>query len=1016
MAETLGNLNVVVGADVAAFEAGMAQVQADLGKVAAAANTAAGRYTDAQGRMREANGRFVSAATLAAEAAANVGGSLGRLSGQATQAAASINGGLVSSFAAFDRAVKPLEAGIGRLGEGMKSLGSSLTVGVTAPLTLLGGASLKSAGDIQALERGFAATYKGSEDLSTALAKVQQLAKLPGLGLKEAEQGATNLQAAGFSADLATRALSAFGNALATVGKGKADLDGVGLALSQIASKGKVSAEEINQLAERVPQIRQAMVAAFGSADTEVLQRANITANAFVEGVTKELAKLPQVTGGINNSFENLGDAGTIALSKIGDAINKNFNVEGILGKVSDALIGLADGFAALSPSTQRFTLGTAAAAAAIGPLLYGVGAVLTALPALEAGLAVLGTTATAALGPIGIGAAAVAAAAYLIIDNWDDLVAYFTTGEGGRVFGDLAESITNSVSVISSAFGELNGQGNFGDLISASGVLKALFRDIAVGIASISNVAGGSIGAVSALFSGNLTEAANQAERALYGLIDPIANLLGFSKKEPTDSGIYILTQQAKEFNAVGPQFAANLALLNSVRLDTLADQAKEAVKQVGLLESLRAKLKDLKEKREKETTVSAITVDNAAIKALEEQIKKLEGVDATSKKAADAVAKLRLELSRLTALDGFLGDAPSQMQVLERRSDALAKGLKTLVDAGVSPSSKAFLGFAQDLVTTSQAFDKLAGKAGGVDLKTPKLKLIPTTIGDTLQADVARLLGDYALKPLPLKFPLKLQPVVSGLDGLKATIADGLLSPFKDFKPKGFGAPLLSLSQGLADVARTATLFGSSFDEAGAKAGLLKNTIQDLLDGGVKPLVPAAQQLAEQYRALALESAVTNAATQAVKSGFYSLTAGISDAFAGALSGTQGFGEALAQTVLSTIGGIAIQLGSILLAAGLGIEALKVSLGTFQGAGAVIAGLGLLAIGSFAKAGAANLSRSSGGGSLASAPSTNYTSAAANTNKQTIKVEVVGTLRGDAAGLVAVLRGAEYRELRTR
>src|SRR5690606_26404524 len=118
----------------------------------------------------------------------------------------------------------------------------------------------------------------------------------------EAIQGSVNLQAAGFSADLARRSLMAFGNALATVGKGKADLDGVGLALSQIASKGKISAEEINQLSERVPQIRVAMKAAFGTSDTEQLQKMGIDATQFVEGVVAQLEKLPAVTGGINNA------------------------------------------------------------------------------------------------------------------------------------------------------------------------------------------------------------------------------------------------------------------------------------------------------------------------------------------------------------------------------------------------------------------------------------------------------------------------------------------------------------------------------------------------------------------------------------------------------------------------------------------------------------------------------------------------------------------------------------------
>ncbi len=164
------------------------------------------------------------------------------------------------------------------------------------------------------LERGLTAVMGSASAAKAELAKLREVAKLPGLGIAEAIQGSINLQAAGMSADEARKALMAFGNALATVGKGKADLDGVNLALTQIMSKGKVSAEEINQLNERVPQIRQAMKSAFGTADTEVLQKMGIDAKTFVNGIVAELGKLPPVTGGLQNAWENAMDNMTMAM------------------------------------------------------------------------------------------------------------------------------------------------------------------------------------------------------------------------------------------------------------------------------------------------------------------------------------------------------------------------------------------------------------------------------------------------------------------------------------------------------------------------------------------------------------------------------------------------------------------------------------------------------------------------------------------------------------------------------
>jgi tape measure domain-containing protein len=139
--------------------------------------------------------------------------------------------------------------------------------------------------------------------------RLRESARRPGLGFEQAIEGSVRLQSAGLSADLARRSLEEFGNALASVGKGKAELDGVNLALSQIAAKGKVSAEEINQIAERVPQIRTVMKNAFGTANTEELQRMGIDSQTFITRIVEAMAKLPRAAGGLQNSIDNLDDS-----------------------------------------------------------------------------------------------------------------------------------------------------------------------------------------------------------------------------------------------------------------------------------------------------------------------------------------------------------------------------------------------------------------------------------------------------------------------------------------------------------------------------------------------------------------------------------------------------------------------------------------------------------------------------------------------------------------------------------
>lgn len=310
----------------------------------------------------------------------------------------------ISDFQKKMRQVNRDFAGIIQASEGMRDVGQSLSAYVTAPLTLLAGISLKSSANLEQLKNGLVSTTGSAKEAEKQFKRLNTIAKLPGLGLEQAVKASISLQSAGFSAEEAERNIKAFGNALAAAGRGSADLDGVTLALGQIISKGVISAEELNQLAERVPQIRKAMEAAFGTGDPMKLQKMGIDTKAFVAGVVTELEKIKPVAGGLANSFENFSDSSKIAFAKLGDAINKTFDVSGVLTTFADKLSGLAESFENLSPTAQKTIVVIGALAAAIGPLLVAVGTLGAALPALSVGFAAM-------LGPVGLITAALAAA-----------------------------------------------------------------------------------------------------------------------------------------------------------------------------------------------------------------------------------------------------------------------------------------------------------------------------------------------------------------------------------------------------------------------------------------------------------------------------------------------------------------------------------------------------------------------------------------------------------------------------
>ena len=217
---------------------------------------------------------------------------------------------------------------LSRVGQSAKSVGEAIRTAADATrLFELAQNSFAAVTGVQAAMaydsqvRGLAAYAKNAEELQTQLGRLKEIAKLPGLGLTEVRAGVLNLEAAGLSAQTSERALMAFGNALALVGKGKSELDGVILALGQIASKGAISAEEINQIAERVPQIRQVLVSAFGTASTEAIQKMGMSADVAIGKIIAGLEQLPKATSSALTTFENLQDALDQAFLPIGRGI-----------------------------------------------------------------------------------------------------------------------------------------------------------------------------------------------------------------------------------------------------------------------------------------------------------------------------------------------------------------------------------------------------------------------------------------------------------------------------------------------------------------------------------------------------------------------------------------------------------------------------------------------------------------------------------------------------------------------
>lgn len=205
-------------------------------------------------------------------------------------------------------ALKGVAIGIGAVTVAATAAATVIGVKLTRSIMNVTKESVLMAAKFERLKKGLSAVMNSSVLATAELKELREVAKMPGLGFAEAVQGSINLQAVGFNAEEARKILLSFGNALVTVGKGRVELDGVILALTQMRAKGKVLAEEINQLAERVPQVRKVMMDTFGTGATEDIQKMGVSVEEFIEKMVVGLNRLPKAGGGISNEFENITD------------------------------------------------------------------------------------------------------------------------------------------------------------------------------------------------------------------------------------------------------------------------------------------------------------------------------------------------------------------------------------------------------------------------------------------------------------------------------------------------------------------------------------------------------------------------------------------------------------------------------------------------------------------------------------------------------------------------------------
>lgn len=206
-----------------------------------------------------------------------------------------------------------------------QSVGQSLTLGVSVPISLGLKKAFDAAVNRETLEKGMKAIMGSARAATQELSRLEQSARAPGLGFSQAARASMQLQALGLSASEARKQIEAVANANALVGGSADNFGEVMRQLAQVQSLGKVTAENINVIAERLPGFTTAIKRAFGTANTEVIAKAmaqgKLSMKQFMDAVVFELNRTKAEGDSMRNVLDNIADDLDKSLGKFGKAM-----------------------------------------------------------------------------------------------------------------------------------------------------------------------------------------------------------------------------------------------------------------------------------------------------------------------------------------------------------------------------------------------------------------------------------------------------------------------------------------------------------------------------------------------------------------------------------------------------------------------------------------------------------------------------------------------------------------------
>lgn len=312
----------------------------------------------------------------------------------------SINIRFNADLKGFSSQVQNVQRSLNKTGKQLQSIGTNLSVSLTAPLLGIGALAVKAAADMETLKTSLDTVFQGDQELSNkAFDEIKDFAATTPFQLDEVATAFIKLKNLGL--DPSISALTSYGNTASALGK---SLDQM---IEAVADASVGEFERLKEFGIKAKSQGDQVAFTFQGVTTTVQKNA-ADISAYLQGIgnVNFAGSIDRQAQTFKGKLSTLKDNIAQAFASIGNIIIQ------YITPLFDKLNGIIARFQELSPTTKKWIVILGGIAAAVGPLLALAG---TILPAILTGFTIL-------TGPIGLIAAALTAIGVIIYKNWQPI------------------------------------------------------------------------------------------------------------------------------------------------------------------------------------------------------------------------------------------------------------------------------------------------------------------------------------------------------------------------------------------------------------------------------------------------------------------------------------------------------------------------------------------------------------------------------------------------------------------